>query len=63
MLVKLINKLQVVDFSGIIVGLSFFAFYKEFGNVDVLMAEALALLHGLHICYEQGLAPLVLEVY
>ena len=39
-----------------------FAFCKEFGDVDVLMAEALALLHGLHICYEQGLAPLVLEV-
>ena len=39
-----------------------FAFCKEFGDVDVLMAEALVLLHGLHICYERGFTTLVLKV-
>ena len=27
-----------------------FAFYKEFGEVDVLTTESLALLHGLQLC-------------
>lgn len=39
-----------------------FAFYKEFGKVDVLMAEALALLHGLNLCQEKGFSSFAIEV-
>lgn len=39
-----------------------FAFYKEFGDCDVLMAEALALLHGLQQCVARGYLHLDIEV-
>lgn len=31
-----------------------FSFYKEFGEASVLLAEALALLFGLNLCFERG---------
>ncbi|XP_071920627.1 uncharacterized protein [Coffea arabica] len=39
-----------------------FAFYKEFGEQDVLSAESLALLFGLNLCLQRGLRPSVVEV-
>ena len=39
-----------------------FAFYKELGDVDVLIAEALALLASLQLCQERGVCGFVVEV-
>ena len=39
-----------------------FAFYKEFGEVDVLTAESLALLHGLQLCSMDFQGRLLVEV-
>nr|XP_027060764.1 uncharacterized protein LOC113687334 [Coffea arabica] len=39
-----------------------FAFYKEFGECDVLTAEALALLEGLRLCYARHIMHFVAEV-
>ena len=39
-----------------------FAFYKEFGEVDVLTAESLALLHGLQLCKNARTLGLLVEV-
>ncbi|XP_027174266.1 uncharacterized protein LOC113773861 [Coffea eugenioides] len=39
-----------------------FAFYKEFGAAEVLLAEDLALLHGLRLCKEKGYIALQVEV-
>ncbi|XP_071909704.1 uncharacterized protein [Coffea arabica] len=39
-----------------------FAFYKEFGEQDVLSAESLALFFGLHLCSQRGLRPALVEV-
>lgn len=39
-----------------------FAFYKEFGECDVLTAEALALLEGLRLCYDRHIMHFVAEV-
>nr|XP_027100424.1 uncharacterized protein LOC113719415 [Coffea arabica] len=39
-----------------------FAFYKEFGDVDVLTAESLALLHGLLFCDRGRAQRLLVEV-
>ncbi|XP_071939796.1 uncharacterized protein [Coffea arabica] len=39
-----------------------FAFYKEFGEQDVLSAESLALLFGLQLCLQRGLRPSLVEV-
>lgn len=38
-----------------------FAFYKEFGDVDVLTAEAMSLLHRLWLCYGKGLHGIYVE--
>jgi len=46
------------DHSGKVV----FAFYKEFGELDVLAAEAAALEHGLQLCGSRGYLPLIIEV-
>ncbi|XP_071917245.1 uncharacterized protein [Coffea arabica] len=39
-----------------------FAFYKEFGELDVLMAESSLLLHGLQHCRDLVRGPLLVEV-
>ena len=39
-----------------------FAFYKEFGEQDVLGAECMALLFGLQLCLQKGLRPSLVEV-
>ncbi|XP_027118631.2 uncharacterized protein [Coffea arabica] len=39
-----------------------FAFYKEFGEQDVLAAESLALLFGLQLCLQRGFRPSLVEV-
>ena len=39
-----------------------FAFYKEFGEVDVLIAESLSLLHGLQLCRNAQVQCLLVEV-
>nr|XP_027060727.1 uncharacterized protein LOC113687281 [Coffea arabica] len=39
-----------------------FAFYKEFGESDVLTAEALALLEGLRLCHDRHITHFVAEV-
>lgn len=39
-----------------------FAFYKEFGDMDVITAEACSLLTGLIICKDRGLQHLQVEV-
>ncbi|XP_071926081.1 uncharacterized protein [Coffea arabica] len=39
-----------------------FAFYKEFGEQDVLEAESLALLFGLQVCAQRGICPSLIEV-
>ncbi|XP_027178138.1 uncharacterized protein LOC113777304 [Coffea eugenioides] len=39
-----------------------FAFYKEFGEANVLMAESLSLLHGLLLCSEWHVQNLLVEV-
>lgn len=39
-----------------------FAFYKEFGEADVLMAETLSLYHGLRLCQERGVRSPQVEV-
>ncbi|XP_027157510.1 uncharacterized protein LOC113759137 [Coffea eugenioides] len=39
-----------------------FAFYKEFGDQDVLSVEALALLEGLRSCQDNNLSGFVAEV-
>ena len=39
-----------------------FAFYKEFGEVDVLTAESLALLHGLLFCNSGRVQRLLVEM-
>ncbi|XP_071917253.1 uncharacterized protein [Coffea arabica] len=38
-----------------------FAFYKEFGDVDVLMAEALALVAGLQCCRYRNFKQILVE--
>lgn len=39
-----------------------FAYYKEFGDVDVLTTESLSLLHGLELCWEKEVHDLDVEV-
>nr|XP_027067839.1 uncharacterized protein LOC113693511 [Coffea arabica] len=39
-----------------------FAFYKEFGEQDVLEAESMALLFGLQLCDQRGFCPSLVEV-
>ena len=39
-----------------------FAFYKKFGDVDVLMVEALSLLTGLQICKKHMAGNVLMEV-
>lgn len=39
-----------------------FAFYKEFGDVDVLAAESLSLLFGLTLCVQRGMDGFAVEV-
>lgn len=39
-----------------------FAFYKEFGEGDVLHAEGMSLLHGLRLCQQRQVHPVVAEV-
>ena len=39
-----------------------FAFYKEFGDVDVLTDESLSLMHGLLLCQERDCNHLLVEV-
>lgn len=39
-----------------------FAFYKEFGDVDVLLAEALTLVAGLQCCYDRNIKGFLAEV-
>ncbi|XP_027158457.1 uncharacterized protein LOC113760083 [Coffea eugenioides] len=39
-----------------------FAFYKEFGEQDVLEAESMALLFGLQLCLQRGFRPSLVEV-
>ncbi|XP_071916306.1 uncharacterized protein [Coffea arabica] len=39
-----------------------FAFYKEFGDVDVLAAESLSLLFGLTLCVQSGMDGFAVEV-
>lgn len=39
-----------------------FAFYKDFGQQEVLYAEALSLLHGLSLCQQKGLQFVMVEV-
>lgn len=39
-----------------------FTFYKEFGQVDVLIAEALCLQAGLKLCLAQSMGHLTVEV-
>nr|XP_027088507.1 uncharacterized protein LOC113709854 [Coffea arabica] len=43
-------------------GKMIFAFYKEFGEYNVLEAEGLALLFGLQLCSQRGLRPSLVEV-
>ena len=43
-------------------GNSVFAFYKEFGEYDVITAEALALLAGLRICQGRNIIGFTAEV-
>ena len=43
-------------------GKMIFAFYKEFGDYNVLEAEGLALLFGLQLCSQRGLRPSLVEV-
>ena len=38
-----------------------FAFYKEFGEVDVLIFEALSLLWGLKLCQERGVREFTMK--
>ncbi|XP_071921874.1 uncharacterized protein [Coffea arabica] len=40
-----------------------FAFYKEFGDTEVLTAESLALLQGLQLCQEQHVQGLLVHYY
>ena len=37
------------------------AYYKEFGDLDVLAAEAQSLLFGLQLCVERGVSSLIVE--
>ncbi|XP_027102972.1 uncharacterized protein [Coffea arabica] len=39
-----------------------FAYYKEFGELDVLMAESSSLLHGLQLCRDLARGPLLVEI-
>nr|XP_027096084.1 uncharacterized protein LOC113715980 [Coffea arabica] len=39
-----------------------FAYYKEFGELDVLLAESTSLLHGLQLCSDLAPGPLLVEV-
>nr|XP_027083667.1 uncharacterized protein LOC113705965 [Coffea arabica] len=39
-----------------------FAFYKEFGDKEVLVAENLAVLHGLQLCRDRQIQSLLVEV-
>ena len=39
-----------------------FAFYKEFGEVDLLTVEALSLVWGLQFCQEKGVEDFEVEV-
>ncbi|XP_071923228.1 uncharacterized protein [Coffea arabica] len=39
-----------------------FAYYKEFGECDVLMAEGLSFLHGLRLCLQRWLNHVWVEV-
>ncbi|XP_027157989.1 uncharacterized protein LOC113759610 [Coffea eugenioides] len=39
-----------------------FAYYKEFRELDVLMAESSSLLHGLQLCRDLARGPLLVEV-
>ena len=43
-------------------GCLIFAFYKEFGEMDVLREESLSLLHGLRLCKEITKGSLLVEV-
>ena len=43
-------------------GKMIFAFYKEFSEEDVLMAECLSLLHGLQLCLRRNLDSFQVEV-
>ena len=46
------------DFAGRLI----FVYYKEFGEMDVLLAESSSLLHGLQLCKELDMGPLLVEV-
>lgn len=39
-----------------------FAFYKELGEIDVLLAKSLSLLHGLQLCKDKRVDNLLVEV-
>nr|XP_027093674.1 uncharacterized protein LOC113714076 [Coffea arabica] len=39
-----------------------FAYYKEFGEQDVLEAESMALLFGMQLCLQRGFRPSLVEV-
>ena len=39
-----------------------FAYYKEFGELDVLLAESASLLHGFQLCRDLATGPLLVEV-
>ena len=39
-----------------------FTFYKEFGDVDVLIAESLSLMHGLLLCQDRDCNHLLMEM-
>lgn len=39
-----------------------FAFYKEFGEAHVLLAEVLALMSGLILCLKRGIIGFVAEI-
>ncbi|XP_027157733.1 uncharacterized protein LOC113759369 [Coffea eugenioides] len=43
-------------------GKMIFAYYKEFGECDVLMVEGLSLLHGLRLCLQREVHLLRVEV-
>ena len=43
-------------------GCLLFAYHKEFGEADVLLAKSLLLLHGLHICRNRMVGNLLVEV-
>ena len=38
------------------------AFYKEFGESDVIIAKALVFLRGLEVCVERSFQPMQVEI-